>query len=633
MPGVIATIPKFQFSSNGVPMVNGTVDTYLAGTTTPETTWQDQAQTTANTNPIVLDSRGEALVWLDPAKSYKFVLKNSGGVIQWTVDNIGGNRSSADLANTTDLAKGISLVGGGARQVDAITAVNATGLPDGSVIIAKGRSTAGDGGGGIFRYVAGSAQATDGGTVFAPTAGGGRLFRDSWTAFGFNEPLNVRWFGAKGDNATNDVSAIQAANDALGTNGGVLFFPNGTYKIGAPVNLTPRVSLQGEGGHLASRIVGTHAGNLFQYVAIDHCEISGLAFDGAGCTAFRQTGVGTNYTQNVVWRDCHFYGQLFECIYGNLILCKVENNTFGYYGTVGASHRHIVSLASATNLTNANLVSRNRFFFAKGNESIRFDSGEGLMLWGNNWEQNTALPVRLNGLFNAKVLDNYFEANTLTTAEIEINAGTHVIDSQPTDIRGNEFHPSAGITNLVQINNSLSEIAFDFNTGAGMAGKTISNNASKVISQRGNTFGGLTTDDYIALPHVKFPATQIASTDQNTLDDYEEGTFTLTDASGAGLTLVDGAGTYTKIGNRVSFSAAFSYPATANGANAKLGGLPFNAAAITPVISLDNSGVGITFGIDAAAATMVPYQDGTLTARTNAQLSGKQFYVAGQYSV
>lgn len=107
MSGVIATIPKFQFSSNGVPMVEGTLETYFSGTTTPAATYQDQALSIANTNPIVLDSRGECVLWLDPTKEYKFILKNKQGVTQWTQDDIGGAANSATLATSI----GASLIG------------------------------------------------------------------------------------------------------------------------------------------------------------------------------------------------------------------------------------------------------------------------------------------------------------------------------------------------------------------------------------------------------------------------------------------------------------------------------------------------------------------------------------------
>ena len=78
---------------------------------------------------------------------------------------------------------------------------------------------------------------------------------------------------------------------------------------------------------------------------------------------------------------------------------------------------------------------------------------------------------------------------------------------------------------------------------------------------------------------ITFPATQSASTDANTLDDYEEGTWTPTDASGAGLTLTTNAtSTYTKCGNMVIAFASVTYPSTANGQQAAIGGLPFTSA-------------------------------------------------------
>jgi hypothetical protein len=55
---------------------------------------------------------------------------------------------------------------------------------------------------------------------------------------------------------------------------------------------------------------------------------------------------------------------------------------------------------------------------------------------------------------------------------------------------------------------------------------------------------------------ITFPATQSASTDANTLDDYEEGTWTPTITSGSGTftTVSFSGGVYTKIGNIVTCS-------------------------------------------------------------------------------
>ena len=89
-------------------MVGGTLETYVAGTTTPATTWQDSALSIANTNPITLDARGECVLWLAPAVVYKFVLKNALGVVQWTQDNIS---SAASLRLDLAASDGSSKVG------------------------------------------------------------------------------------------------------------------------------------------------------------------------------------------------------------------------------------------------------------------------------------------------------------------------------------------------------------------------------------------------------------------------------------------------------------------------------------------------------------------------------------------
>ena len=63
----------------------------------------------------------------------------------------------------------------------------------------------------------------------------------------------------------------------------------------------------------------------------------------------------------------------------------------------------------------------------------------------------------------------------------------------------------------------------------------------------------------------------------NKLDDYEEGQWTATDGSGAGLTLTNNySATYTRIGRFVHVQFDVSYPSTSNTADAQLTGLPFD---------------------------------------------------------
>ncbi len=78
---------KFQaFDSTGAPLSGGKLHTYEPGTTTNKTTYSDSDLTSANANPVVLDSRGEAAIF--GSGSYKFVLKDSDDVTIWTVDDV-----------------------------------------------------------------------------------------------------------------------------------------------------------------------------------------------------------------------------------------------------------------------------------------------------------------------------------------------------------------------------------------------------------------------------------------------------------------------------------------------------------------------------------------------------------------
>jgi len=76
------------WDNNGAQLVGGLLYTYAAGTTTPIATYTDSTAGTPNANPVVLNARGEANVWLLPNTGYKFVLNDSGGNLIWSQDQI-----------------------------------------------------------------------------------------------------------------------------------------------------------------------------------------------------------------------------------------------------------------------------------------------------------------------------------------------------------------------------------------------------------------------------------------------------------------------------------------------------------------------------------------------------------------
>ncbi len=102
----LAPTPVFKaFDNNGFPLANGMLYSYIAGTSTPQATYTDSTGSTPNTNPVVLNARGEANVWLNPTQGYKLVLTDSLGNQIWAVDGIIGpvnvNQSLIPAADNT----------------------------------------------------------------------------------------------------------------------------------------------------------------------------------------------------------------------------------------------------------------------------------------------------------------------------------------------------------------------------------------------------------------------------------------------------------------------------------------------------------------------------------------------------
>lgn len=131
---------------------------------------------------------------------------------------------------------------------------------------------------------------------------------------------------------------------------------------------------------------------------------------------------------------------------------------------------------------------------------------------------------------------------------------------------------------------------------------------------------------------ITFPATQSASTDANTLDDYEEGTWTPADGSGAGLSFSGVTATYTKIGRQVNLHLALQYPATASGATARISGMPFTTAAGIAGTAAPWTNAGLNFTVYSSGADLL-LSDNTMTNLTNAQMSSKYLYLTMTYPV
>lgn len=93
MTNVLAPVLKQKFfTNNGAPAYGYKVFTYEAGTNTKLDTYQS-SNGAANTNPIILDFRGEANIWIPPNVAYKFVYSPPNDTDPptspiWTIDNV-----------------------------------------------------------------------------------------------------------------------------------------------------------------------------------------------------------------------------------------------------------------------------------------------------------------------------------------------------------------------------------------------------------------------------------------------------------------------------------------------------------------------------------------------------------------
>lgn len=142
---------------------------------------------------------------------------------------------------------------------------------------------------------------------------------------------------------------------------------------------------------------------------------------------------------------------------------------------------------------------------------------------------------------------------------------------------------SYGVTNAGASISPTASSSFYVAGGAALTiGRGVSDGTAVQFNRSGTNIGtiGVSTTGLTmtGTNGISFTATQSASSDANTLDDYEEGTWTPTISAVSGsITSYTSYGTYTKIGNTVSIQARITLTniGTASGGT-NIGGLPFN---------------------------------------------------------
>lgn len=132
------------------------------------------------------------------------------------------------------------------------------------------------------------------------------------------EVYSVTDFGAVGNDSTNDTTAIQAAIDAAPTDGGVVYFPAGIYKITSKLTLKRGITLRGS-GRLSSVIKQYSdvdclyaSGSDSTYITVEDLQL----YDGLGI-ATRSSGHGINFDGSA---------NFCQCILSRLYIIGFENS-------------------------------------------------------------------------------------------------------------------------------------------------------------------------------------------------------------------------------------------------------------------------------------------------------------------
>lgn len=124
---------------------------------------------------------------------------------------------------------------------------------------------------------------------------------------------------------------------------------------------------------------------------------------------------------------------------------------------------------------------------------------------------------------------------------------------------------------------------------------------------------------------LAFPPIANPSSDPFTFDGYREGTWIPTDQSGANLALTAGSCEYVQLGSIIIAAGFITYPATASGANAGIGGLPKPAVNTANTIYVGSSRTNANLVFDPVVqrntATMAFFTRLNVQI-TNAQLTG-----------
>jgi hypothetical protein len=222
-------------------------------------------------------------------------------------------------------------------------------------------------------------------------------------------------------------------------------------------------------------------------------------------------------------------------------------------------------------------------------------------------------------------------ASASVLGNVNFDSGTMFVDATNNRVGVGTATP----TSPLDVNGLIRTTGFVTNPASG-AGMEMAWDGTKGVIQAFSNRATLTTAPIsFSGGQIQFPASQNASADANTLDDYEEGTWTPTAWGGGNITTA--TGTYVKIGGMVYVSAYVSYGTTANGDAAGFQNLPFtvfNSDGARGCSTVGYSNFGSVFwAMVASNSTRVIFYNVSGVTYVNSDFSNKDVYFGAVYRV
>lgn len=302
--------------------------------------------------------------------------------------------------------------------------------------------------------------------------------------------VTPQMFGAVADGETNDLEAIERAINSL-TNGGVVYFPKGTYLVsGRPLTISnENITFMGDG------VIVCDYG--FRPKA-SHFKAMGLRMESINfsqdCRAFMidnqmQNGEATEYIHDFTFKDCQFKNFFYSvCAIGGAYSFDGTEEAIGYpvrdlviencysetYTDQNAGHFQCIQVENISYINN-------RTYGGKNASSYNAIKGNGFI----------------------RVIGNYDHNNSYASCEIENGSGKAVIAN-------NTFNAKIWVDDSfdVVVNGNTTELGISITVGSNNGDSTnviISNNITKNIrcEQYGTYTGGIVNNLNITGNNVK----------------------------------------------------------------------------------------------------------------------------------